>query len=86
MCCTHEKSPSGWNEPGQQPEFDEYAIVLRGMLRVQSKNNIMDIHTGEIIIIQSGEWVQCSTTSPEGSEYIAICLPAYSVDTVNNDV
>ena len=82
----HMKSPSGWIEPGQQPEFDEYAIVLHGMLRVQSKDNIVDVHAGEAVIVHSGEWVQYGTPSPEGAKYIAICLPAFSVDTVNKDV
>ena len=86
LSVAHMKSPSGWIEPGQQPEFNEYAIVLHGMLRVKYKDGIMDVHEGEAVIVHSGEWVQYSTPSPEGAEYIAICLPAFSVDTVNKDV
>jgi mannose-6-phosphate isomerase-like protein (cupin superfamily) len=86
LSVAHMKSPSGWIEPGQQPEFDEYAIVLNGMLKVKSKDNIIDVHAGEAVIVHSGEWVQYSTPSPEGAEYIAICLPAFSVVTVNRDV
>ena len=85
LSVAHMKSPSGWIEPGQQPEFNEYAIVLHGMLRVKSKDGTKDVHAGEAIIVHSGEWVQYSTPGPEGAEYIAICLPAFSPDIVNKD-
>jgi quercetin dioxygenase-like cupin family protein len=79
------KSPSGWVEPGQTPEFDEYTLVLRGTLRVTSHNGSTDVHAGEAVIAHRGEWVQYSTPGPEGAEYVAICLPAFSMDTVHRD-
>ena len=77
-------SPPGWKEPGQKPQFDEYTIVLRGILKVESKTETLFIKEGEAVIVNSGEWVQYSTPN-EGAEYIAICLPAFSLDTVNRD-
>ena len=79
------RSPAGWVEPGQEPEFNEYTIVLKGMLRVATKNNTIDIFEGESVIVNSGEWVQYSTPGSEGAEYIAICLPAFSPDIVHRD-
>ena len=79
------KSPSGWIEPKQTPEFDEYTIVLRGMLRVTHANGSLDVHAGEAVIAHRGEWVQYSTPGVDGAEYIAICLPAFSPDTVHRD-
>ncbi len=78
-------SPSGWVEPGQKPEFDEYTVVLNGMLRVTTKNEIIDVHAGEAIIVYQDEWIQYSTPGPEGAEYIAVCLPAFSPETVHRD-
>ena len=77
-------SPSGWKEPGQKPQFDEYTIVLRGILKVESRTETLIIKEGEAVIVNSGEWVRYSTPN-EGAEYIAICLPAFSLDTVNRD-
>ena len=77
-------SPSGWREPGQKPQFDEYTIVLRGTLKVESRKETLIIKEGEAVIVNLGEWVQYSTPN-EGAEYIAICLPAFSLDTVNRD-
>ena len=77
-------APPGWTEPGQRPEFDEYTIVLRGSLKVESKSETFSIKQGEAIFVQAGEWVRYSTTD-EGAEYIATCLPAFSLDTVNRD-
>ena len=77
-------SPPGWKEPGQKPQFDEYTIVLRGTLKVESRTETLFIKEGETVIVNSGEWVQYSTPN-EGAEYIAICLPAFSLDTVNRD-
>ena len=77
-------SPTGWKEPGQKPQFDEYTIVLRGTLKVESRTETLFIKEGEAVIVNSGEWVQYSTPN-EGAEYIAICLPAFSLDTVNRD-
>jgi len=79
------KSPSGWIEPGQSPEFNEYTIVLKGMLRVTTNDEIIDINEGEAIITQAGEWVQYSTPAPEGAEYIAVCCPGFSPDAVHRD-
>ena len=77
-------SPPGWEEPGQKPQFDEYTLVLNGTLKVESRTETVFIKKGEAVIVNSGEWVQYSTPS-EGAEYIAICLPAFSLDTVNRD-
>ena len=79
------KSPSGWVEPGQTPQFDEYTVVLRGSLRVTTKSGSMDVHAGQAVIAHKGEWVQYSTPGAEGAEYVAICLPAFSMDTVHRD-
>lgn len=79
------KSPSGWVEPGQTPEFDEYTVVLRGTLRVMTRNGTIDVHEGEAVIAHAGEWVQYSTPGSDGAEYVAICLPAFSMDTVHRD-
>lgn len=79
------KSPGGWREPGQTPEFNEYTLVLKGMLRVSTKDGVFDIREGEAIIAHAGEWVQYSTPDPEGAEYIAVCLPAFSPDIVHRD-
>ncbi len=79
------KSPAGWEEPGQTPEFSEYTVVLKGRLRVKTKENTMDINEGEAVIVPSGEWVQYSTPHSEGAEYIAVCLPAFSPKTVHRD-
>jgi mannose-6-phosphate isomerase-like protein (cupin superfamily) len=77
------KSPSGWVEPGQTPEFEEYTVVLKGMLRVTYKNGTLDVNAGQAVVTHPGEWVQYST--PEGAEYIAICLPAFSPGSVHRD-
>jgi len=79
------KSPGGWIEPGQRPEFDEYTLVLRGLLRVKTKDGMLDVREGEAVIVHSGEWVQYSTPEAEGAEYVAVCLPAFSPDTVHRD-
>ena len=79
------KSPSGWVEPGQTPEFDEYTVVLRGTLRVTTHSGSMDVHAGQAVVTPGGEWVQYSTPGTEGAEYVAICLPAFSMETVHRD-
>ena len=78
-------SSSGWEEPGQKPEFDEYTVVLKGMLRVKTNTQTLDIHAGEAIIVKANEWIQYSTPNEDGAEYIAVCLPPFSPDTVNRD-
>ncbi len=79
----HMRSPEGWVEPGQTPEFDEYTIVIKGMLRVTHKGGQVDVSAGQAVIAHAGEWIQYST--PNGAEYIAVCLPAFSPNTVHRD-
>ncbi len=79
------QSPSGWVEPGQAPEFDEYTVVLRGSLRVTTHGGVVDVHAGQAVIAHAGEWVQYSTPGPDGAEYIAVCLPAFSMEGVHRD-
>ena len=79
------RSPAGWVEPGQMPEFDEFTFVLQGTLRVTSKGGSMDVLAGQAVVVSASEWVQYSSPSPEGAEYIAIGLPAFSPQTVHRD-
>jgi len=79
------KSPEGWEEPGQTPDFDEYTVVLKGRLVVKYEGGSMDVKAGQAVICESGDWVQYSTPDPEGAEYIAICMPAYSMESVHRD-
>lgn len=79
------RSPGGWVEPGQTPEFDEYTIVLRGMLRVTTNAGVVDVRAGQAVIAHRGEWVQYSTPEADGAEYIAVCLPAFGMDIVHRD-
>jgi len=79
------KSPAGWVEPGQTPEFDEYTIVLNGVLRIETKEEIFNIKQGEAIIVYKGEWIRYSSPLPEGAEYISVCLPAFSPEIVHRD-
>jgi mannose-6-phosphate isomerase-like protein (cupin superfamily) len=81
----HMKSPGGWVEPGQTPEFDEYTIVLAGALRVEHNEGALDVRAGQAVITHKGEWVRYSTPGPDGAEYIAVCLPAFSPETVHRD-
>jgi mannose-6-phosphate isomerase-like protein (cupin superfamily) len=81
----HMKSPAGWVEPGQTPEFDEYTVVLAGLLRVKHRDGVLDVRVGQAVITHRGEWVQYSTPEPEGAEYLAVCLPAFSPNTVHRD-
>src|SRR5262245_37726122 len=78
-------SPEGWLEPGQQPEFEEITVVIKGMLRVESQNGTLDVRSGQAVIAHPGEWVRYSTPEPGGAEYVAICLPAFSIETVHRD-
>lgn len=78
-------SPGGWQEPGQRPEFEEITIVLRGMLRVEHAGGRLDVRAGQAVVTEPGEWVRYSTPEPEGAEYIAVCLPAFSPATVHRD-
>ena len=81
----HMRSPAGWQEPGQTPEFEEFTVVLRGMLRVEYQGGSLDVRPGEAVVAHPGEWVRYSTPEPEGAEYIAVCVPAFSPDTVHRD-
>src|SRR5215510_1744740 len=78
-------SPSGWSEPGQTPEFDEYTIVLRGKLQVETRETVHEVNAGQAIIVSRAEWVRYSTPGPERAEYIAVCLPAFSPETGHRD-
>jgi mannose-6-phosphate isomerase-like protein (cupin superfamily) len=79
------RSPEGWIEPGQTPSFDEYTLVLRGCLRVASTSGVVDVRAGQAVVARAGEWVQYSTPEPGGAEYVAVCHPAFSPDTVHRD-
>ena len=81
----HMRNPSGWVEPGQSPEFDEYTVVLKGALRVEHKGGVIEVKSGQAVIAHRGEWVRYSTPGPEGAEYITVCLPAFSMETVHRD-
>ena len=78
-------SPGGWQEPGQRPEFEEITVVIRGMLRVEHDGGVVDVGAGQAIVTSPGEWVRYGTPLPEGAEYVAVCLPAFSPDTVHRD-
>jgi ethanolamine utilization protein EutQ (cupin superfamily) len=81
----HMRSPHCWVEPGQTPDFDEYTIVLKGMLRVEHTDGVLEVRAGQAVATRKGEWIRYSTPEPGGAEYIAICLPAFSIDTVHRD-
>ncbi len=85
LSIAHMRSPSGWSEPGQRPEFDEWTLVLRGMMRVEHEDGTMEVNAGQAILTRAGEWIRYSTPGAEGCEYIAVCLPAFSIDTVHRD-
>ena len=78
-------SPQGWVEPGQRPEFEEITVVLRGLLRVEHEQGAFDVHAGQAVVTHPGEWVRYSSPESEGAEYVAVCLPAFSMDTVHRD-
>lgn len=79
------RSPGGWSEPGQTPEFDEYTIVFKGHLRVKTKAGAIDVKAGQAVIVPRGEWVQYSTPAPEGAEYVAVCMPAFGPEIVHRE-
>lgn len=81
----HMRSPGGWVEPGQTPEFDEFTVVIKGTLHVEHRGGALDVHAGQAVITHKGEWVRYSTPGDEGAEYIAVCLPAFSPATVHRD-
>jgi len=81
----HMRSPGGWQEPGQTPQFDEFTVVLRGLLRVEHVGGSIDVRAGQAVIAHKGEWVRYSTPEADGAEYIAVCVPAFSPETVHRD-
>jgi mannose-6-phosphate isomerase-like protein (cupin superfamily) len=85
LSIAHMRSPSGWKEPGQRPSFDEYTIVLSGTMVVEHENGVLHVDAGQSVKASAGEWVRYSTPGPEGAEYIAVCLPAFSLESVNRD-
>jgi mannose-6-phosphate isomerase-like protein (cupin superfamily) len=85
LSVAHMRSPGGWVEPGQTPAFDEYTVVLRGLLRVTSQDGVIDVRAGQAVVVPRGEWVQYGTPDPDGAEYIAVCLPAFSMELVHRD-
>lgn len=85
LSVAHMRSPSGWSEPGQRPEFDEWTVVLRGLMRVEHEGGVIDVAAGQAVVTRAGEWIRYSTPGEEGCEYIAICLPAFHIDTVHRD-
>jgi mannose-6-phosphate isomerase-like protein (cupin superfamily) len=78
-------SPSGWREPGQRPEFEEITVVLRGMVRVEHEGGVLDVNAGQAVVTRPGEWVRYSSPGPEGAEYVAVCLPAFSLGAAHRD-
>lgn len=85
LSVAHMRSPGGWVEPGQTPDFAEFTVVLQGVLRVESKDGPLDVKAGQAVVVEKGEWVRYSTPSPEGAEYIAVCLPAFSLAGAHRD-
>jgi mannose-6-phosphate isomerase-like protein (cupin superfamily) len=85
LSVAHMRSPQGWIEPGQAPDFDEYTLVLRGLLRVEHREGSLDVRTGQAVLVRRGEWIRYSTPESDGGEYVAICLPAFSLDGAHRD-
>ena len=81
----HMRSPADWQEPGQRPEFDEFTVVVKGMLRVEHAEGWLEVRAGQVVIVPKGEWIRYSTPEPGGAEYFAICVPAFSPETVHRD-
>ena len=79
------RSPGGWIEPGQTPDFDEYTVVLAGRLRVEHRGGVIDVTAGQAVVVRRGEWVRYSTPDPEGAEYLAVCAPAFTLDGAHRD-
>ncbi len=78
-------SPPGWQEPGQRPEFEEITVVLRGLLRVEHDGGVLDVRAGQAVVAHPGDWVRYSSPEPDGAEYVSVCLPAFSLETVHRD-
>ncbi len=85
LSIAHMRSPGGWVEPGQRPDFDEYTLVLAGMLRVESEGGSLDVRPGQAVVVKRGEWVRYGTPEPEGAEYVAVCAPAFTLEAAHRD-
>jgi len=85
LSIAHMRSPAGWEEPGQRPEFDEYTLVLKGMLRVSHESGSLDVRAGQAVVARAGEWIRYASPEADGAEYVAVCLPAFAPDTVHRD-
>jgi mannose-6-phosphate isomerase-like protein (cupin superfamily) len=85
LSIAHMRSPAGWQEPGQRPEFDEYTLVLAGELNVETESSPIEVKAGQAVLVRAGEWVRYSTPGAQGAEYIAVCLPAFGPDIVHRD-
>jgi mannose-6-phosphate isomerase-like protein (cupin superfamily) len=85
LSVAHMRSPSGWSEPGQRPEFDEFTVVLHGALTVEHEGGTLEVTAGQAVHARPGEWVRYSTPGPDGAEYLAVCLPAFSPEAVHRD-
>ncbi len=81
----HMRSPSGWIEPGQRPEFEEITLVLKGTLKVEHEEGVLEVRAGQAVVVRPGEWVRYSTPGSEGAEYVAVCLPAFSLEAAHRD-
>jgi mannose-6-phosphate isomerase-like protein (cupin superfamily) len=86
LSIAHMRSPSGWREPGQRPEFDEYTVVLAGTLVLESEGPTLEVSAGQAVLVRAGEWVRYSTPGAAGAEYVAVCLPAFGPDIVHRDI
>ncbi len=85
LSIAHMRSPAGWSEPGQRPDFDEWTLVLKGTMRVEFEGGVMEVNAGQAVLTRAGEWIRYSTPGVEGCEYVAVCLPAFQIDTVHRD-
>jgi mannose-6-phosphate isomerase-like protein (cupin superfamily) len=85
LSIAHMRSPAGWEEPGQAPDFDEHTLVLKGMLRVEHHDGVLDVRAGQAVVTPAGTWVRYASPEPDGAEYVAVCLPAFSPETVHRD-
>ncbi len=85
LSIAHMRSPAGWSEPGQRPEFDEYTLVLRGAMRVEFEGGELRVAAGQAVLTRAGEWIRYSTPEPDGCEYVAVCLPAFSPEGAHRD-
>jgi ethanolamine utilization protein EutQ (cupin superfamily) len=81
----HMRSPQGWTEPGQRPEFDEYTLVLKGRLQVEHEGGVLEVRAGQAVVTRRGEWVRYSTPDADGAEYVAVCVPAFSLEAARRD-